>query len=147
MKKFVFSLTKVLRFKEQNLDVLKNEMLQLQSRLLVIEEKIRQLNRELVTRSEQLQEESRTGISAQKLMSCQYYLHSLIQKISEATADRIACEKQIEQKKEELVQLKGEISGLERLEEKQRDDYRKAEAKAQELSVEEFVRQTCVAVR
>jgi hypothetical protein len=54
-------------------------------------------------------------------------------------------ERKISIKKEEIIKLKIDISGLDKLKEKQKEEYDKHLQKQQELEVEEYINQTCTA--
>lgn len=142
MKKFVFSLEKVLGLKNQMLDVLINEQIQLQNQLKLIEQEIEDLKSIQNQCNEELIELLSTGICSQQIMSYKIYFSSLGQQIVAAMKRRNIWEDAVKRKKDELITMKSEISGYEKLKEKQKETYRVANQKAQELVIEEFVSQS-----
>ncbi|HMM07216.1 MAG TPA: flagellar export protein FliJ [Clostridiales bacterium] len=145
MKKFVFSLEKVLSLKQQLLDVQVNEMMRLQERLKQIVTEIQQLNETFHKYNKELNKQMSIGITPQEVMVYKMYFHDITQKINVCTRRKQEVEKQIALKKEEMIALKTDISGLEKLQEKQRQEYNALLHKQQELEVEEYVNRTCTA--
>lgn len=145
MTKFVFSLEKVLNLKQQLLDVQVNEMMQLQDRLKLIVAEIEQLNERFQKYNRELNEQLKTGIEPQKVMAYKMYFHDINQKTNACNQRKEEVEAQITRKKEEMIALKTDISGLEKLKEKQREEYNFSLQKQQELEVEEFVNRTSAA--
>jgi flagellar export protein FliJ len=145
MKKFVFSLEKVLNLKQQLLDVQVNEMMLLQERLKQIVTEIQQLNETFHKYNNELNEQMRTGIGPHEVMVYKMYFHDITQKTNGCLRRKEEVERKIFLKKEEMIALKTDISGLERLEEKQREEYNALLHKQQELEVEEYVNRTCPA--
>jgi flagellar export protein FliJ len=142
MKKFVFTLEKVLNYKQQILEVKKNEMAQLQASLSELEEKIRALELRSGELDRELADRLRGGLATWEAAHCKDFQNELIRRI------RLLCEKKeqllelISLKRQEIVQMNGDISGLERLKDRQWKDYTKLCGKEQELAVEEFVGRT-----
>lgn len=145
MKKFVFSLEKVLNLKQQVLDVHFNEMMQLQERHKLIVDEIEQLNESFHKYNRELNELMQTGIEPQKVMFYKMYFHSITQKINVCIKRKEEVERKIFIKKEEIITLKVDISGLDKLKEKQKEEYNKCLQKQQELEVEEYIKQTSTA--
>jgi flagellar FliJ protein len=145
VKKFVFSLEKVLNLKQQVLDVHVNEMMQLQDARKRIVEEIEQLNKNFEKYNRELNEQMEIGIEPQKVMFYKMYFHSITQKINVCMIRKEEVERKISIKKEEIIKLKIDISGLDKLKEKQKEEYDKHLQKQQELEVEEYINQTCTA--
>lgn len=139
MKKFVFTLEKVLDYKQQVLEVKKNEMAQLQAKLSELEERIRALEARSGELDRELAARLRGGLAMREAAECKSFQSELIRRI------RLLCEKKkqllelISLKRQEIIQMNGDISGLERLKDRQWKDYRKLCGKEQERAVEEFV--------
>lgn len=145
MKKFVFSLEKVLNLKQQLLDVEINEMALLQEKLEQILGEIRQLNAAFQKYNKELNEEMSIGIGPREVMVYKMYFHEITQKTNGCAKRKKGVEEEIALKKEELIALKTDISGLEKLREKQRAEYEALLHKQQELEVEEYVNRNCSA--
>ncbi|HEX3037483.1 MAG TPA: flagellar FliJ family protein [Oscillospiraceae bacterium] len=141
MKKFVFSLEKVLSFKGQMLDVKKNELANLQMQLRQVEQKIENLNNEFALNNQKMVLEMQNGLTPKDIEIYKIYFNSVNQNLKKLAVEKMQLLNLIEQKKQEIIELNSEISGLERLKEKQLDLYFKATRKAEELAIEEFVSQ------
>jgi flagellar export protein FliJ len=141
MKKFIFSLEKVLGFKQQTLDVKKNEIAMLQMKLHELEKEIDDLNEKFSISNSKMMEEMRQGITQNDMAIYKMYFSTINQKVQKLLEDKIKLLEVIAQKKNELVEINSEISGLEKLKEKQLMEYMKIKQKNDELAIEEFVSQ------
>lgn len=145
MKKFVFSLGKVLNVKQQMLEVKKNEILQLQMKIKEIENEEDNIKLEFNEYDKQMKGELEKGTSPQNVMTYKVYFNSLIRREKELAKEKERYKEIIMQHQEELVKLKSEISGLEKLKEKQRAEYDKLVRKTQERDIEEYINQISAA--
>lgn len=141
MKKFVFSLEKVLDFKKQMLDVKKNELATMMMQLHEIEQKIEELNRDFAVSNQKMIFEMQQGLTPKDIEIYKVYFNSVNQNIKKLTLQKMQQLNLIELKKQEIVELNSDISGLEKLKDKQLQLYFKAAQKAEELAIEEFVSQ------
>jgi flagellar export protein FliJ len=141
MKKFVFSLEKVLGFKKQMLDVKKNELAAMMMQLHEIEQKIEELNHDFAVNNQKMIMEMQQGLTPKDIEIYKVYFNSVNQNIKKLTLQRMQQLNLIELKKQEIVELNSDISGLEKLKGKQLQLYFKAVQKAEELAIEEFVSQ------
>lgn len=145
MKKFVFSLEKVLNVKQQMLEVKKNEILQLQMKIKEIENEEDNIKLEFNDYDKRMKGELEKGTSPQNVMTYKVYFNSLIRREKELAKEKERYRELIRQQQEELVKLKSEISGLEKLKEKQRVEYDKLVRKTQERDIEEYINQVSAA--
>jgi flagellar export protein FliJ len=141
MKKFIFSLEKVLDFKQQTLDIKKNEIAVFQMKLHEMEKEIEGLNEKFTSSNRKMVEEMKLGISQNDISIYKMYFSTLNQKIQKLIEDKRQLLEIITQKKNEMVQINSEISGLEKLREKQLAEYLKNKQKSDELEIDEFVSQ------
>lgn len=141
MKKFVFSLEKVLDFKKQMLDVKKNELATMMMQLHEIEQKIEELNHDFAVSNQKMIFEMQQGLTPKDIEIYKVYFNSVNQNIKKLTLQKMQQLNLIELKKQEIVELNSDISGLEKLKDKQLQLYFKAAQKAEELAIEEFVSQ------
>lgn len=139
MKKFVFTLEKVLNYKRQVLEEEKNEMAGLQSKLRALEGEIFALESRSGELDRELALRLRGGVATREASSCKDYQDELIRKIRMLLREKGLLLESIAQKRREIVRMNGDISGLERLRDRQWSDYRKLCGKEQERDVEEFV--------
>lgn len=139
MKKFVFSLEKVLDYQRQMLDVKKNEMTLLQLGLKTLEEKIRALESRSAELERELAIRLQTGMATRDAADCKNFQNELARKREDLLKEMEKQQKLIAAKRQEIVRMNGDISGLERLKDKQWKEYQKSCGKEQELAIEEFV--------
>jgi flagellar protein FliJ len=139
MKKFVFSLENVLRFKKETLDMLKNEMAQLQMEIHQIEQKITQLKQEYHSLNRTLTLKMQSGIEPSDIGVYKRYFAELDRQTKKFEAQRTALQRAVAVKQAEIVERKKDISGLEKLRESQLKAYEAQDRKEQELMVEEFI--------
>ncbi len=144
MKKFVFTLDKVLTFKEETLNVKKSELKKLMQRLEELDRRIDALNGQFEETRCEMSGRLVTGLTTVELAVYKVYLNELGRKTKELLETRQNLLGVIEQKKTAVIALKGEISGLEHLKDRQSKEYLRLEQKEFERSIEEFlVRSRC----
>ena len=139
MKKFHFSLQKLKDFREQELDRQKNILSMLQADLRRIEEARELLIEKLKEQAEQLDRVYRLGSTASDIAMRKRYIVTLQQEIhikEQQAADKRV---EIEQQLEVVVEATKEVKTLEKLEEKQLEEYNHAVSKENEQFIEEFV--------
>lgn len=141
MKKFIFSLEKVLDFKQQTLDVKKNELALFQHKLHELEQEIDNLNLKFAESNRKMVEEMQKGLAASDIVVYKMYFDTLNRQIKKLIEEKLRISEVIAQKKAEIVQINSEISGFEKLKEKQLAEYLKSVQKSEELAIEEFVSQ------
>ncbi len=146
MKKFAFSLEKVLGFKQQTLDVKKNELSLLQMKLTELEKEIYALNDQFTATNRKMLEELQNGLSAGDMLIYKTYFNTLNQKILHLIDQKKQLLDIITQKKADIVAVNSEISGLEKLRDKQLTEYLKQIQKSEELAMDEYVGQARGAV-
>lgn len=139
MKKFVFTLEKVLNYKKQILEVQKNEMAQLQANRNELDARIEALELRFRNLGEELDARLSDGLSTGEALDCKSFQSELMRQIRLLREKREQLLELIARKRQEIIRMNGDISGLERLKDRQWDDYRKLCGKEQELAVEEFV--------
>lgn len=141
MKKFNFTLQKVLRFHEQELDVKKQELSALRESLRELDRKIQQSKRELLQLNQEMSRAMITGLNTRDLAVYKMYFRTMEQNIRQLEKQRTELRARAEEKQASVVQSNQEISGLEKLRDKQLMEYLAGCRKQQELEIEEFVAQ------
>lgn len=139
MKKFYFSLSNVLTYKEQLLDNLKNEHAQLLQKLMEKEKQVECLKEQEKEVGKQIAEMQKTGQTISFLYQMNLYLDSIEKKIDVELERLIAYRKEESKKKAELIVAKQEYSSLEKLMEKKKAQYQAQVQKKEEQLIEEFV--------
>ncbi len=139
VKKFQFSLQKLKDFREQELDRQKNALSLLQADLQRIEDARETLVGKVAEQSEQLDRVYRLGSTASDIAMRKRYIVTLQQEIH--IKEQQAADKKVEIEKQlaVVVEATKEVKTLEKLEEKQLEEYNHAAAKENEQFIEEFV--------
>jgi len=141
MKKFMFSLEKVLSFKQQTLNVKMNELGLFQMKLLELEKEINDLDKKFADTNQVMVKSLQTGLNSNDIAVYKLYFNTLNQKIQKLIEDKNRLSDIIAQKKADIIAINSEISGLEKLREKQLAEYLKVVQKSNELAMDEYVNQ------
>lgn len=147
MKKFAFSLEKVLNYKSQLLDILKNELSLLQHELSEIEDSIRQEQARYRKKNDELVEKMNGGTHPGEISSYKIYLGNVNEKIKALQHKKELQEMKIARKQVEIVNMNVEIGSLEKLKEHQFEQYKHQVAKQEELAINEFIGNSMAATR
>ncbi|WP_019229732.1 flagellar export protein FliJ [Sedimentibacter sp. B4] len=139
MKKFSFSLQKVLEIKEQVLENLKLELSNLNHDYKEVENEIAIMKSKYSDINMEFSEKSSVSISVGEMSYYKMLLSSILRKIESKEEEKEKILKKIEDKRHEIVSKNVEISSLEKLREKELEKYNSALAKSEELFIEEFV--------
>lgn len=139
MKRFEFSLNKLKGYKQQVLDREKNDLAHLrrQQQQYIdeknsLEEKLRRSNEEFCVKSAQ-------GMTVMQVTTFKGYHHSLSQQIKELEASIEKMEVKVQKQLGVVIEATKEVSSLDKLEEKQLEEYNFKAAKAEELFISEYV--------
>lgn len=139
MKKFTFTLEKVLSVKNQLHEVKRNELMQLQLQLNNILDAIDDNQREFDKYNSDVNQIMQGGTNSSSIESYKNYFNFLNNREKQLKLEQQHAERMIADKQQEIIEIKTEISGLEKLKEKQLAEYNKALQKQQELEIEEFL--------
>ncbi len=139
MKKFQFSLQKLMDFREQELDRQKNTLSMLQADLRRIQEAREILLDKVDEQSEQLERVCRLGSSASDIAMRKRYIVTLQQEIHLKEQQALQKQQEIEQQLGVVVEATKDVKTLEKLEEKQLEEYNHQAGKENEQFIEEFV--------
>ncbi len=139
MKRFEFSLQKLLDFRQQELDRQKNALAMLQADLKRIEEARELLIDKVAEQSEQLERIFTLGATANDISVRKRYIVTLQQEIHIKEQLEIQKKQEIEKQLGVVVEATKDVRTLEKLEEKQLDEYKAASQKENEQFIEEFV--------
>lgn len=139
MKKFEFTLQKLMDFREQELDRQKNTLALLQADLKRLEEARNDLEEKVSVESEQLGRVFMLGSSANEISMRKRYIVSLQQEIHIKEQQEFQKKQEIEAQLGVVVEATKDVRTLEKLEEKQLEEYKAAAQKENEQFIEEFV--------
>lgn len=139
MKKFNFTLQSLKRYNDQVLSGEKSVLGRLRAELAeqqaLLDEKTAEYEQSII----KLNSLVSGGTTAMRLSLHKKYVSSLQQDIYRIKAQMAQKREEIEIQLEKVVEATKEVSKLEKLEEKQLEEYRYAAQKEEELRIEEFV--------
>ena len=139
MKKFQFTLQKLMDFRQQELDRQKNTLSALQAELQRIYHEKEELIRRVEESSQDLEIICRQGAQAFEVSVRKRYIVSLQQEIHAHDASAAMKQQEINKQLGVVVEATKDVRTLEKLEEKQLEDYKAAANKENEQFIEEFV--------
>ena len=139
MKKFVFSLQKVLELKNQLLENMKIELTNLNRECERIEIFIKSLKTKFSEIENEYVEKSYKSISAGEMSYYKMLSESILVQIENKEIEKAIVLKKIADKRQEIISMNTEISSLEKLKEKELEKHSKECLKKEELFIEEFV--------
>lgn len=139
MKKFVFSLQKVLELKNQLLENMKIELTNLNRECERIEIFIKCLKIKFAEIENEYVEKSYKSISAGEMSYYKMLSESILVQIENKEIEKAIVLKKIADKRQEIISMNTEISSLEKLKEKELEKHSKECLKKEELFIEEFV--------
>ena len=139
MKKFKFTLGRMLDYKDQLLDEEKNKLALLRKKKQEIDDHIESLLRELGKISVTMRQEQERGITAFQLLSYESQRTNIRRQIEQLKKEQALAKLEVKRQVQVVVQATQEVSKLDKLQDKQLEEYRKMVMKAEELEIEEFV--------
>ena len=139
MKKFNFTLSRMLDYKDQLLDEEKNKLALLRQKKQEIDDHIESLLRELDKLSETMLQEQERGITAFQLLSYESQRTNIRRQIEQLKKEQALAKLEVKRQVQVVVQATQEVSKLDKLQDKQLEEYKKMVMKAEELEIEEFV--------
>ena len=139
MKKFVFSLQKVLELKNQLFENMKIELTNLNRECEKIEIFIKCLKIKFAEIENEYVEKSYKSISAGEMSYYKMLSESILVQIENKEIEKAIVLKKIADKRQEIISMNTEISSLEKLKENELEKHSKECLKKEELFIEEFV--------
>ena len=139
MKKFHFSLQKLMDFREQELDRQKNTLSALQAELKRINDGTEELRAKTAQASAELEQVCARGAQIGDIALRKRYIISLQQEIHRMELMAQQKQQEVNAQLDAVVEATKDVKTLEKLEEKQREEYAHKAGKENELFIEEFV--------
>lgn len=139
MKKFNFTLQSLKKYNDQMLDSEKSVLGRLRAELVEMQAELDAKTAEYELSIDKLNELVRGGTTAMRLSLHKKYVSSLQQDIYRIKGRMAQKRDEVEQQLQRVIDATKEVSKLEKLEEKQLEEYRYAAQKEQEQIIEEFV--------
>ncbi len=139
MKRFNFTLGKLLDYKEQVLSKEKNDLAALRGLRNQAEEEKIQLEETLKTSGEEFAAKAAEGMSVNDITMFKNFHSALFRQIKD-TEEKIAdLDRKIQNQTEVVVRASKDVNSLEKLRDKQLEEYRFNVAKSEEQFIEEYV--------
>ena len=139
MKKFKFSLSTVLSYKQQVLDALQGEHAVTIAEVHEQEQRLQQLQQEYEAFAAEYRKRCSEGMTIQEAMGHQAKLRAREREMEQQNLALQQARRKEEEKRKQVVEAKKETSSLEKLKDKKRTEYDAAIAKSEEKFIEEFV--------
>lgn len=139
MKRFYFSLQKLMDFRQQELDKQKNVLGALQAELRKIDEDTESLRGKLERQSAELVRVCAEGAQAYDIAFRKRYIVTLQQDIHMKEYQALQKRAEIDKQLNVVVEATKDVKTLEKLKEKQREEYNLKAGKENERFIEEFV--------
>lgn len=139
MKKFTFSLARLHQFKESVLSKEKLTLASMRAELRTIEDKLDNVNAQFAKLACEMKQGTQKGIKLFELQKLEYQIESSRQVIKALEKQLAAQKALVEQQLRVVMSVKSEVSGLEKLRDKQREEYDYAVAKEEAENIGELV--------
>ncbi len=139
MKKFKFTLESLKKYNEQILDSEKNTLGRLRAEYADMQKALEAKELEYEQAIEKLEELMTSGTNVMRVSLHKRYIASLQQDMYRIKAEMAAKDEEIQIQLQKVVDATKEVSKIEKLEEKQIEQYKYEEQKESELFIEEFV--------
>ena len=147
MKKFAFALDKVLEFKRQYEDSIRNEHAAIMHEIRLQEERFAELSAKDKEIRDQMRREQEVGCQILRIHTFEGYLEYLKGEMFRVTQRLKNLRFQEEQKRRELIAAKTDTTSIDKLKDKKLEEYNYLAQKEQEQLVEEFVNHGLMAAR
>lgn len=139
MKKFIFSLQKVLEIKEQFLENMRIELSNLNHECMNIELYIKNLKTKFKDIDNEYVEKTFKSISVGEMSYYKMLGQSILIQIENKEKEKEIVLKKISVKRQEIINMNIEISSLIKLKEKELEKYNKEVLRKEEIFIEEFI--------
>lgn len=139
MKKFQFTLSTMLHYKDALLDKEKNALMQLHAQLVNVEQNIQRAQEQIQQMDAEMKAKARKGTTVMELRTFEFHLENARKLLKQLERDRIVIEDAVEKQRKAVVTLSQEVSGLDKLKEKQLEEYNYSVQKEEELRILELV--------
>lgn len=139
MKKFEFTMRRILDLKNNILEAEKNRLAQLQEAQRKIEALILQLEESMQSISQEMLEAQTTGVTVAELIAYNARRANIRMQLEELAKRLADAKKSVDHQMQVVVEASREVSKFEKVEERQYEVYREGEKKAETARVEELV--------
>ena len=142
MKQFEFSLERIRNYKMQMLEKEKKTLASLKLKRDEIAQKIYSMEKFRDEKTLQVQQKQIEGVSMRELVSLNYLIESTRKQIQVLQVELYKAEEIVEAQRKIVLSIYQEKTGMDKLEEKQTEEYRLLEAKAAESEIMQAISNT-----
>lgn len=139
MKKFHFTLDKMLRYKDSMLQEEKNKLMQIRAEKNSVDTQIEQAQENMGRLDQERTEKAVKGISVIEMRSYAYNIDNTRRHLKALAQEQEKLARLVEKQLAVVVERTQEVSGLEKLRDKQLEEYNESVMKEEELTVMELV--------
>lgn len=139
MKRFHFSLERMRSYKEQMLETQKNTLRALRHDKQQLDERIEDYRVELRHANDELLRKTHRGISMVEMKSYRFRIENMRLQLEELGKEQKRMDRMVERQMQVVLEAQQEVSGLDKLEEKQLEEYQKDVMRADEQLIAEFI--------
>lgn len=139
MKKFHFTLDKMLRYKDSILQEEKNKLMQIRAEKNSVDTQIEQAQENMGRLDQERTEKAVKGISVIEMRSYAYNIDNTRRHLKALAQEQEKLARLVEKQLAVVVERTQEVSGLEKLRDKQLEEYNESVMKEEELTVMELV--------
>ena len=139
MRRFEFSLDRVLGYKNQMLDRETNELTRLRMVKNQMDKELEELLEEFQVVNHKMMVESQKGVTALKLKGFQFQLDCLRDDMEQLNEKRRDQDVLIDEQLGVVLELSQSVSGLDKLKDHQKEEFARYEAKVNETEISEFI--------
>ena len=139
MKPFVFSLGRMRDYKSQVLDTEKNTLMVLQKQLADIEDKILLCKLFRHDKQEEMRTKQREGSTMRDLEECKFYLENTHKQLEDLEEARVKAALAVEAQRLVVIKASQDVTSLDKLEERQLEEYHFLESRDNEKTIQEHV--------
>lgn len=139
MKKFYFSLERVLSYKQQIEDSLRSEHGQAVRNVQDKQAVIDRLEQEFQSARKSIELTKEKKVSVTELKDCERYIEGIISRIASEKKELLHLKELEAQKRERVIEAKKETASIQNLKDKRSSEYGAMIAKMNEIEIEEFV--------
>lgn len=139
MKKFEFTMRKILDLKNNILEAEKNRLAQLQEAQRRIEAEILQLEEAMQNISQEMTDAQTEGVTVAELIAYNARRANIRMQLEELALRLADAKKSVDHQMQIVLEASREVSKFEKVEERQYEVYREGEKKAESARVEELV--------
>ena len=139
MKKFVFTMQKMRDYKKQILESEKNKLMTLRKEQYTMENRISELDENMLNLGKRQTEAMLEGTKSSDLILFNMQKDGIRREKTQLSYQLNILLMTIERQRKAVVKISQEVSGLDKLEEQQREEYNKLAAKESQNAIEEFL--------